>query len=246
MWALAPRTPTPAEAGSRRRFNTEAGELSYLNLFDAEAAWRLAHEMLTLDGVGAAAAIVKHANPCGAAVEADSGDIATAYRRAFESDPLSAFGGIVALTGYVDLALAEQIVANPLADVLVARGYAEDALALLTSKRKNMRSLAAEPPTQPRLVLRQIDGGYLVQETDRLLAPRSEWRTVTKMVPSEDAWRDAEARLACLCPHVLERHRPGEPRADRRGRMRPAEPGRCCRLGGSQGRRPSRRGSGGE
>ncbi|MGO9198796.1 MAG: bifunctional phosphoribosylaminoimidazolecarboxamide formyltransferase/IMP cyclohydrolase [Acidimicrobiales bacterium] len=173
-------------------------ELSYLNLFDAEAAWRLAHEMLTLDGVGAAAAIVKHANPCGAAVEADSGDIATAYRRAFESDPLSAFGGIVALTGYVDLALAEQIVANPLADVLVARGYAEDALALLTSKRKNMRSLAAEPPTQPRLVLRQIDGGYLVQETDRLLAPRSEWRTVTKMVPSEDAWRDAElAWLVC-------------------------------------------------
>ncbi|MGO9559297.1 MAG: bifunctional phosphoribosylaminoimidazolecarboxamide formyltransferase/IMP cyclohydrolase [Acidimicrobiales bacterium] len=173
-------------------------ELSYLNLFDADAAWRLAHEMLALDGVGSAAVIVKHANPCGAAVESGGGDIAAAYRRAFEADTISAFGGIVALSGRVDLALAEQIVANPLADVLVARGYDEDALALLSERRRNMRSLSAEPPGQLGLALRQIDGGFLVQEADRLVATRSQWRTVTKAVPSEDNWRDVElAWLVC-------------------------------------------------
>ena len=173
-------------------------ELSYLNLFDADAAWRLCHEMLALNGVGAAAVIVKHANPCGAAIENAGGDLAAAYQRAFEADANSAFGGIVALSGRVDLALAEQIVANPLADVLVARGYDEDALGFLSERRRNMRSLSAEPPGELGLVLRQIDGGFLVQQADRLVAGRSQWRTVTKAVPTEDNWRDVElAWLVC-------------------------------------------------
>ncbi|MHB1988003.1 MAG: bifunctional phosphoribosylaminoimidazolecarboxamide formyltransferase/IMP cyclohydrolase [Acidimicrobiales bacterium] len=172
--------------------------LSYLNLFDADAAWRLAHELLSLDEVRAAAVIVKHANACGAAITADNDDLHGAYERAFAADPLSAFGGIVALSGEVDLALAEQIVANPLADVLIARGYDEDALELLRRKRKNMRPLSAKPPAPPALALRQIDGGYLVQEPDAFLSPRARWRTVTKNVPSEDQWRDAElAWLVC-------------------------------------------------
>ena len=83
-------------------------ELSYLNLLDAEAAWQLAHELVGPDGLSfggglAAAVIVKHTNPCGVAV---AEDLATAYRRALEGDPVSAFGGIVALSGRVDEALA--------------------------------------------------------------------------------------------------------------------------------------------
>ena len=171
-------------------------ELSYLNFFDADAAWRLVHEMLLLDGTGAAAVIVKHANPCGAAV--DPGDVERAYARAMEADPLSAFGGIVALTGRVDRRLAEAIVAGPLADVLVAPGYDEDALELLSSKRKNTRTLSAPPPSPPALALRQIDGGYLVQEPDLLGRRRDEWRVVTARGLGEAEWLDAElAWLVC-------------------------------------------------
>jgi phosphoribosylaminoimidazolecarboxamide formyltransferase/IMP cyclohydrolase len=167
-------------------------ELSYLNLFDADAAWRLAHEMSELEA-GVPAVIVKHANPCGAAIGAD---LMEAYERAFEADPTSAFGGIVALPGHVDGNLAQAIVDHPLADVLVASSYDEEALALFRERRKNMRPLQVGPPGTAGLVLRQIDGGYLVQEQDRLLADHAKWRVATKLGPSEEQLRDA--RLAWL------------------------------------------------
>ncbi|HUZ20100.1 MAG TPA: bifunctional phosphoribosylaminoimidazolecarboxamide formyltransferase/IMP cyclohydrolase [Acidimicrobiales bacterium] len=163
-------------------------ELSYLNLFDAEAAWQLVHELLEL-GAGAAAVIVKHANPCGAAI---ADDLATAYGRAFAADPVSAFGGIVALSGPVDLPLAKQIAANALADVLVAPEITPEAVELFAERRKNMRPLSAPPPGGGPLALRQIGGGFLVQEPDRFLVPRSSWRVVTKSVPAEEQWRDVE------------------------------------------------------
>ncbi len=170
-------------------------ELSYLNLFDAEAAWRLAHELLGLHQAQSAAVIVKHANPCGAAI---ADDLARAYAAAFAVDPISAFGGIVALPGVVDLALAQQIVANALADVLVAREFTPDALELLNTKRKNMRVLAAPPPEPEGLALRAIGGGFLVQEPDRFLTTRAQWRVVTEAVPDEQTWRDLEvAWLVC-------------------------------------------------
>src|SRR5205807_478832 len=81
--------------------------------------------------------------PCGAAV---AEDIAGAYRRAFECDPMSAFGGIVALNRPVGEELAAEIVANPMADVMVAPGYTSAALELFVAKRKNMRVLEAPPP----------------------------------------------------------------------------------------------------
>lgn len=164
-------------------------ELSYLNLFDAEAAWQLAHELNALEGATAAAVIVKHSNPCGVAI---GGDLAVAYQGAFESDPISAFGGVVALTGPVDDALAAQIVANPLADVLVARSFSAGALELFAANRKNMRVLEAPVPTQVGIGLRQIDGGFLVQEPDRFLAGRESWRVATAAAPSDDQWRDLE------------------------------------------------------
>ena len=159
--------------------------LSYLNLFDAEAAWQLVHQLRDAP----AAAIMKHANPCGAAV---ADDIAAAYQRAFECDPMSAFGGIVALNRPVDDDLAAQIVANPVADVMVAPTYTPGALERFAAKRKNMRVLEAPPPGPHVRELRRLDGGYLVQEADHFPAGRDAWRVVTKMAPTEAQWGDLE------------------------------------------------------
>ena len=171
-------------------------ELSYLNVFDADAAWRLVGEVAALaDGSGGAAVIVKHANPCGVAVGATIGE---AYEKAFGADPTSAFGGIVALSAPVDGVLARLVVANPVADVLVAPDYDDEALAAFAEKRRNMRTLAAAPPGRQGLMLRPVDGGYLVQEPDRLLAGRETWRVVTGRQPSEAEWADATlAWLVC-------------------------------------------------
>ena len=88
-------------------FSTAGMALSYLNLYDADAAWRLVHQLADLGP--AAAVVVKHANPCGAAVAAD---VLTAYDRAFEGDPMSAFGGIVALSAPVTEPVAAEMVAQ--------------------------------------------------------------------------------------------------------------------------------------
>ena len=162
-------------------------ELSYLNLYDADAAWQMVHELAHLGP--AAAVVVKHANPCGASV---ADDVLTAYDRAFECDPMSAFGGIVAVSGRVTEEVAVELVANPKADVLIAPEYADAALELFATKRKNMRVLQAPIPTPDRLHLRQISGGYLVQEPYRFVTGRDQWRTVTKAVPTDEQWRDLE------------------------------------------------------
>ncbi len=176
------------EAGARgiwdRAQQHKGVALSYLNLFDAEAAWRLVFEFAT-----PAAVVVKHANPCGVAV-ADT--LETAYQRAFECDPKSAFGGVVALNREVDVATAERVMSNPKADVLVAPGYTPDALDLLMSKRKAMRVLSLPAPGEPGLELRRIEGGFLVQPPDRVVADRAHWQTVTKVQPSEAQWRDLD------------------------------------------------------
>ncbi|HJV09051.1 MAG TPA: bifunctional phosphoribosylaminoimidazolecarboxamide formyltransferase/IMP cyclohydrolase, partial [Acidimicrobiales bacterium] len=159
--------------------------LSYLNLFDAAAAWQLVHEM----GPGPAVAIIKHANPCGAAVAAD---LATAYRLAYECDEKSAFGGIVALNRPVDEATAAEMVAAAQADVVIAPAYASSTLDALIAKRKNTRLLQAPPPGDEALHVRQISGGFLVQEPYRFAAGRSDWRVVTKAAPTAEQWADTE------------------------------------------------------
>jgi len=158
-------------------------ELSYLNLYDTEAAWRLVHDL----GDGPAVAIIKHANPCGAAI---AGNIETAYTRAHECDPVSAFGGIVAANRPVTLAMAEAL-APVFTEVVVAPGYEPGALEALTAK-KNLRVLEAEAPGRQRFDLRSIDAGLLVQEPDHFVSQRSDWRVATKAQPSDDQWRDLE------------------------------------------------------
>jgi phosphoribosylaminoimidazolecarboxamide formyltransferase/IMP cyclohydrolase len=158
-------------------------ELSYLNLYDTEAAWRLVHDL----GDGPAVAIIKHANPCGAAIAAD---IETAYTRAHECDPVSAFGGIVAANRPVSVAMAEAL-APVFTEVVVAPGYEPGALEALTAK-KNLRVLEAEAPGRQRFDLRSIDAGLLVQEPDHFVSQRPDWRVVTKATPTDDQWRDIE------------------------------------------------------
>jgi phosphoribosylaminoimidazolecarboxamide formyltransferase/IMP cyclohydrolase len=164
-------------------------ELSYLNLYDAEAAWRLVNDLAAMRSQPAAA-IIKHANPCGAAVAAD---LATAYRLAFECDERSAFGGIVAVSGPVDDATCDAIVAAAQADVIIAPGYMPGTLDRLRAKRKNTRLLeASEAPATGGLELRQISGGWLVQDAHHFASPRSDWRVVTKAAPTAEQWADAE------------------------------------------------------
>ena len=159
--------------------------LSYLNLFDAAAAWQLVDEL----GPQPAVAIIKHANPCGAAV---AGDLATAYRLAYECDEKSAFGGIVALNRPVDDETAAVMVAAAQADVVIAPGYSSDSLDALIAKRKNTRLLQAPPPVDTALHVRQISGGFLVQEPYRFAASRAEWRVVTRLAPTDEQWADTE------------------------------------------------------
>jgi phosphoribosylaminoimidazolecarboxamide formyltransferase/IMP cyclohydrolase len=171
--------------------------LSYLNLFDAAAAWECVHDLGAMSD-GPAAVIVKHANPCGAAV---ARDIAAAYRLAFQGDEKSAFGGIVAVNRPVDEALASEMVAAAQADVVIAPSYEGDTVDRLARKRKNTRLLSAPPPQPERLHVRQINGAFLVQEPHHFAATREDWRVATKVGPTEEQWRDLELAWR-LCGHV--------------------------------------------
>jgi len=169
-------------------------ELSYLNLYDASAAWTLAHDL----GDRATVAIIKHANPCGVAV-ADSLEVA--YQRAYECDERSAFGGIVALNRPVDASTTERMIAAAQADVIIAPGYHDGVVDALRGKRKNTRLLEAPAPTGNRIDLRQISGGFLVQDSHHFATGRDEWRVVTKVAPTDEQWRDAELAWR-VCGHV--------------------------------------------
>ena len=169
-------------------------DLSYLNLYDAEAAWVLAHDL----GSRPAAAIIKHANPCGVAV-ADS--IEAAFRLAFECDEKSAFGGIVAVNRPVDDALATAMLDAALSDVVIAPGYGPGTVDRLNEKRKRTRLLEASPPVPEARHYRQIGGGFLVQQPPHFASSRDQWRVVTKAEPTDEQWRDAELAWR-ICGHV--------------------------------------------
>ncbi|MDA3625906.1 bifunctional phosphoribosylaminoimidazolecarboxamide formyltransferase/IMP cyclohydrolase [Saccharopolyspora sp. WRP15-2] len=133
-------------------------EMSYNNYVDSDAAWRAAH-----DHDEPCVAIIKHANPCGIAV---ADDIAAAHRKAHECDPVSAFGGVIATNREVSVAMAEQV-AEIFTEVVVAPGYADGAVDVL-SKKKNIRILTAQPPKSGRIEMRAISGGMLVQGSDAI------------------------------------------------------------------------------
>ena len=184
----------PHQSGARYRYSSGAGwwdeaiqhhgkELSYLNVFDTEAAWRIAHSI----GDHPTVAVIKHANPCGLACH---NDIAEAYRRAHACDPVSAFGGIVAVNKNVPLELAEAL-SEIFTEVIVAPSFDDDAMEKLTEK-KNLRIIEAPAPGFPLLDLRTIDGGLLVQTTDKVSIDRDTWTVATKRQPTESEWLDLE------------------------------------------------------
>jgi len=177
--------------------------LSYLNLYDTEAAWRLAHDLAPFGDGGTpgdrpAVVIVKHANPCGVAV-ADS--LVDAYERALAADERSAFGGIVACNRPVDEATAAAMVAGPQADVVIAPGWRPGTCEALAARRRNTRLLEAPPPDPLHRHLRQLGRGLLVQAPHHFAAGRDAWRVVTKVAPTAEQWADAELAWR-VCGHV--------------------------------------------
>lgn len=169
--------------------------LSYLNLFDVEAAWRIVHDVA---GTDPAAVIVKHANPCGAAIASTLHD---AYQRAYECDSRSAFGGIVAFNRPVDADTVERMEAAAQADVVIAPGYEQDVVERLIVKRKNTRILEAGAPAAPDVHLRQISGGWLGQNRQDFAATPSDWQVVTERRPTDAELADA-AVMWRICGHV--------------------------------------------
>ena len=152
-------------------------ELSYNNIVDIDAAWELVQDLPR-----PAAAIIKHTNPCGAAAATT---LAAAYRRAYECDKVSAFGGIVALNEACDVETARSI-AEINVEVVAAPGYSEEALEVLRGKKK-VRVLRMSP-SQPVPVMKIVSGGFLVQGSDSLAVARAEMRSVGQRPPTEEEW----------------------------------------------------------
>jgi phosphoribosylaminoimidazolecarboxamide formyltransferase / IMP cyclohydrolase len=181
----------PHQAGARYRDRLGSGwldgmvqhggkELSFINLLDSEAAWRLVNSFDV-----PACVIVKHANPCGVALGATP---AEAYRKAFDCDSLSAFGGVVALNRPLDEETAAAI-GEVFTEVVLAPAFAPPAREALAAK-KNLRLLECPPPGPAGLDLRRAGGGFLVQETDPPDEDRSTWKVVTTVTPTDGQLHD--------------------------------------------------------
>ncbi len=168
-------------------------EMSFNNYTDADAAWRAA-----LDHTNPCVAIIKHANPCGIATATD---IADAYRKAHECDPVSAFGGVVAANREVSLAMASQL-AEIFTEVVIAPSYEAGAVELL-SKKPSIRILQCELSNISRVEMRPVTGGVLLQEMDLIEASGdrpTNWKQVSgaavdaaTMKELEFAWRSVRA-----------------------------------------------------
>jgi phosphoribosylaminoimidazolecarboxamide formyltransferase/IMP cyclohydrolase len=157
-------------------------ELSFNNLLDLGSARELVE-----DFTGPACAIVKHNNPCGCALGEGAKD---AYERAFACDPESAYGGVIAVNRRVDRVCAESM-NGQFIEVLLAPGYDEDALEVLTGK-KNVRllELADWPEPSAEVESKPVLGGQLVQTRDAVTEGREQMRAMTEREPSEAQWED--------------------------------------------------------
>ncbi|WP_277301479.1 bifunctional phosphoribosylaminoimidazolecarboxamide formyltransferase/IMP cyclohydrolase [Veillonella montpellierensis] len=153
-------------------------ELSYNNIVDMEAAWNMVWEFSE-----PAACIIKHTNPCGAAVGVD---VHEAYVRAYEADSTSAFGGIVAVNRPVDIDTAEEM-SKIFLEVIMAPSFDEAALSLL-EKKKNIRLIVLDKPDTHQMVLKKVSGGLLVQEEDNIVEDESTYEVVTKVEPTREQW----------------------------------------------------------
>jgi phosphoribosylaminoimidazolecarboxamide formyltransferase/IMP cyclohydrolase len=179
-------------------------ELSYNNILDLDSALNLVREF-----VQPAAVVIKHNNPCGAAV---AETLATAFQKAYEGDPLSAFGGVLAFNREVDEPTAQQITEpNRFIECVIAPGYSNDAFELLTTRptwKKSVRilrtgSLTTDNPNERIRSLREVDGGLVVQSRDRNDAETDfrQLRVVTKRQPTAAELLDLRFGWV-VCKHV--------------------------------------------
>ena len=168
--------------GIVRAEQLHGGEMSFTNFLDADAAWGVVS-----DFADQAAAVIKHTNPCGLAAHEDQ---PTAYRRAFEGDSVSAYGGIVGFNRTVTAATAEAM-RGVLYHIIVAPDYDQGALEILR-KRKQLRILQVASATGPlaEADVRRISGGALVQGADVLAEDPAEWKVVTERRPTESEMAD--------------------------------------------------------
>ncbi len=157
-------------------------ELSYNNLVDLDACWELVSEF-GLDSADAAVAIMKHTNPCGAAT---GNTVLEAYQRALEADPVSAFGGVIGINREVDGSAAEEI-AKLFVEAIVAPSFTPEALQRFAAK-KNLRLIEIATAQTPRIV-KQVSGGFLVQDADRRHVTEAELQLVTARKPTPEEMR---------------------------------------------------------
>ena len=169
--------PAPGSLVTARQL--QGKELSYNNIADADAAWECVKSFDT-----PACVIVKHANPCGVAVA--EGPL-QAYQKAFQTDPTSAFGGIIAFNRPLDQATAEAV-SKQFVEVLIAPGYSDDALAVFKAKA-NVRVLQIELPadiaaSRNRQDFKRIGSGLLIQSADNHVLKQTDLKVVTKIQPT--------------------------------------------------------------
>jgi phosphoribosylaminoimidazolecarboxamide formyltransferase/IMP cyclohydrolase len=176
---------TGAAGGLANAQQLHGKEMSYNNYVDADAARRSAG-----DFDEPAVAVIKHANPCGIAIGTD---IAEAHRKAHYCDPISAYGGVIAANRPVSVEMARQV-AGIFTEVIIAPSYDEGAFEVLAAK-KNLRILVVEPPHRGGAESRRIDGGLLVQLSDRVDADHDRavnWKLVAGQPVSDGVLADLE------------------------------------------------------
>jgi phosphoribosylaminoimidazolecarboxamide formyltransferase / IMP cyclohydrolase len=168
----------------------QGGELSYNNLVDLDAAWQLIAEFDQ-----PASAIIKHTNPCGCA---EGTSLADSYRRAFEADPISSFGAVLAFNRALDEETAKEV-AKTRIDAIAAPDYSPEAVDILSSK-KNTRMLRMKTAA-PGLIVKSVAGGYLVQTADVHRLSRSETQVKSGRNPTAEEWAALEFAWK-VCKHV--------------------------------------------
>ena len=166
-------------------------ELSFNNLVDLDAAWQLIQEFDQ-----PASAIIKHTNPCGCA---QAGSLSESYRKAFEADPVSAYGGVLAFNRKLDEETVREI-GKTFIEAIAAPDYDAAALSALSS-RKNLRLLKVAPTPANELVVKSLSGGFLVQTPDSHRLERSQCKVVSERAPGEEEWDALEFGWK-VCKHV--------------------------------------------
>jgi phosphoribosylaminoimidazolecarboxamide formyltransferase / IMP cyclohydrolase len=187
----------PARPGVATARQMQGKELSYNNLNDTDAAYELVAEFAP--EASPAVAIIKHANPCGVAL---GPTLAEAYRKALLCDPVSAFGGIIALNGTLD-ADAARAISEIFTEVIIAPDATEEARNIL-SKKKNLRLLLAgglPDASAPGLTLRTVAGGFLLQTRDNGAETDWDFKVATKRAPTPQELADLKFAFR-VCKHV--------------------------------------------